>query len=59
MPDEAGFGMTILPLYSGLVRSCQLTGLVRPCFSASTVLKQMVAAQTSMPTQAGGLAASR
>ncbi|MNJ77897.1 hypothetical protein D3C77_755060 [compost metagenome] len=59
MPEDAGFGMTILPLYSGLVRSCQLTGLVRPCFCASMVLKQMVAAQTSMPTQAGGLAASR
>ncbi|MNN59654.1 hypothetical protein D3C81_1747860 [compost metagenome] len=59
MPDEAGLGMTILPLYSGLAKSCQLTGLLRPCFSASMVLKQMVAAQTSMPTHAGGLAASR
>ena len=59
VPDEAGLGITILPLYSGLVRSCQLTGLVSPCFSASMVLKQMVAAHTSIPTQAGGLAVSR
>ncbi|MOA42105.1 hypothetical protein D3C78_1641310 [compost metagenome] len=51
--------MTILPWYTGLVRSSQRTGLGRPCFSASTWLKHTVAAQTSMPTQLGGLAASR
>ncbi|MNT72042.1 hypothetical protein D3C72_2106030 [compost metagenome] len=38
VPDEAGFGMTIWPLYSGFVRSSQVAGGVSPSFVASTVL---------------------
>ena len=51
--------MTIWPLYSGLVRSFQVSGFEILRFLASTVLKQMVAPQTFMPHQAGGLALSR
>ena len=43
MPDEAGFGITIESLYSGLVRSAQLVGLAFLFFSASAVLKQSTA----------------
>ncbi|MNU04054.1 hypothetical protein D3C72_2483110 [compost metagenome] len=59
MPLDAGLGITTWPLNSGLVRSCQLvgTGILR--FFASTVLKQMVAPNTSMPTQCGGFLLSR
>ena len=43
VPLEAGCGITILPLYTGLVRSFQVTGFGRFCLAASTVLKQIVA----------------
>src|SRR5215470_5018490 len=43
VPEDAGFGITILPLYTGLVRSFQLSGFGRPCFPASIVLKQIAA----------------
>src|SRR6202158_1960677 len=45
VPDDAGFGITILPLYTGLVRSFHVSGLGKFCFAASTVLKQTVAPQ--------------
>src|SRR5262245_64023181 len=59
VPDEAGFGITIVPLYTGLVRSFHEVGLGRLFFWASTVLKQMAATHASIPTQAGGLSLSR
>src|SRR5215467_14541666 len=59
VPDEAGFGITIAPLYTGLVRSFQEAGLGRFFFWASTVLKQMAATYASMPTHAGGVSLSR
>ena len=55
MPDEAGFGITIESLYSGLVRSAQLVGLGFLFLSASAVLKQTTARKASMPTQVSGL----
>ena len=57
--EEAGCGMVSLPLKRGSVRSNHETGLARPSFAASTVLKQTAATHASMPTQAGGLAGSR
>ena len=55
MPEEAGFGITTWPLYSGLVRSAQLAGFGSPFASASMVLKQSAEDHTSMPTQLGGV----
>lgn len=55
MPEEAGCGMTSLPLYSGLVRSIQEVGAVIPALPASAVLKQMTPRKASMPTQVGGV----
>ena len=55
VPDEAGLGITILPLYTGLVRSFHDSGLGSPCFPASTVLKQTAAPYTSIPTHCGGI----
>jgi hypothetical protein len=55
VPDEFGLGITIMPLYSGLVRSFQEVGAFTPAFSASTVLKQIAAIQASMPVHCGGL----
>src|SRR5512147_2028549 len=43
----------------GLVRSFHVSGFGILRLAASTVLKQMVAPHTSMPTQAGGFFASR
>src|SRR6202008_1698269 len=43
VPDDAGFGITILPLQEGLVRSFHDSGLGKFCFAASTVLKQTAA----------------
>ena len=59
VPLEAGCGITILPLYTGLVRSFQVTGFGRFCLAASTVLKQIVAPHTSIPNHIGGLRESR
>src|SRR5438552_2351601 len=59
VPEEAGFGITIVPLYTGLVRSFHEAGLGRLFFWASTVLKQMAATHASMPTHVGGLSLSR
>ena len=42
-----------------MVRSFQVSGFGRFFFCASTVLKQTVAPQTSIPNQAGGLFLSR
>src|SRR2546428_13109567 len=55
VPDEAGLGITILPLYTGLVRSFHDSGLGSPCFPASAVLKQTAAPYTSIPTHCGGV----
>src|SRR5262245_20803958 len=41
VPDEEGFGITIVPLYTGWVRSFHEVGLGRFFFWASTVLKQI------------------
>src|SRR2546429_3990261 len=59
VPDDAGLGMTILPLYTGLVRSFHDSGLGRFCLPASTVLKQTAAPYTSIPTHSGGFLGSR
>ena len=40
VPDEAGFGITTWPLYTGLVRSAQDVGAGRLCFLPTSVLKQ-------------------
>src|SRR6478672_10718166 len=59
VPDEAGWGMVILPLNFGSCRSNQDCGLGRPSFWPSTVLKHTAATQPSMPTYDGGSTGSR
>src|SRR5262245_11583470 len=59
VPDDAGLGITTWPLYTGFVRSLQVSGLGMLRFFASTVLKQTVAPQTSIPHHAGGFFVSR
>ncbi len=59
VPEEAGFGITIWPLYAGFVRSFHDSGFGMPFFCASTVLKHTVAPHTSMPNHAGGFFLSR
>ena len=51
--------MVIRPRKRGSRRSYQEAGFGSPSFSASAVLKQTAAAHASMPTQAGGVSASR
>ena len=59
MPLEAGWGMVIVPLNSGLTRSAQLAGTGSLRLPASTVLKQMAEDHRSMPTQVGWARGSR
>ncbi|CFN79536.1 Uncharacterised protein [Bordetella pertussis] len=44
VPEDAGLGITILPAYSGLVRSCHEVGMGRFCLLASMVLTHTAAA---------------
>jgi hypothetical protein len=59
VPDDAGCGIVILPLNFGSSRSNHETGLGRPSFCASIVLKQTAATQPSMPVYDGGSDGSR
>src|SRR5438045_1349023 len=43
VPEDAGFGITILPSYTGLARAYHDAGFGRPCFRPSTALPQTAA----------------